>query len=59
MKTIEQINREIAEISGLAEGGLDDEGNQLFIGTDKQWEAFEQHWDDEENNIMERPEIYK
>lgn len=32
---------ELAMKAGLADGGKDAEGNQLYIGTEKQWEEFE------------------
>jgi hypothetical protein len=59
MKTIEEINKELAERAGLAEGGYDDEGNQLFIGTDYEWQNYQKFQEQEENDAMERPEIFK
>jgi len=32
---------ELAMEAGLADGGPDEEGWQLYIGTDKQWNQFE------------------
>jgi hypothetical protein len=35
------IIRKCAEESGLVDGGKDEEGNQLWIGENEQWNRFE------------------
>jgi hypothetical protein len=47
--TIEEINKEIqiAIKAGLAEAGRDLEGDQQYIGTDKQWKEFERMKEEE------------
>ena len=35
------MNSETAKQAGLAEAGKDEEGEQLYIGTQKQWDSVE------------------
>ncbi len=35
------MNKKLAIEAGLVEAGLNDEGDQLYIGTQKQWQEYE------------------
>lgn len=48
--------RQIADEAGLAYGGKDDEGEDIFIGTDEEWQAFrimEKQMEDDLDNPSE------
>jgi hypothetical protein len=56
----ELIIKKIADEPGLADGGKDEEGNQLWLGTDNQWKRFAElqegydiYAEEEENAIFE------
>lgn len=47
----EMAKMKLASECGLAFGGVDDEGELEFIGTDEQWKEFEARKDEVKENI--------
>lgn len=48
---IEATDKDFANQAGLADGGLDKAGNHVWLGTDEQFEKYNELWDNFNNLI--------